>query len=101
MFRNIGRTQIQSDRGKLHFQHIPYMGLSKHIPALIKHYGNLTKEQRQNKYNFYLKEDTQGSQSSYLHLLDNAPDLKLVNNINEETMQDAIARFKNTIKFNL
>ena len=76
MFKNIGRTQIYSGKGKLHFHPIPYIGKAHHAPILIKHYGNLTKQMREDKFNFYKKEDIEQCQASYEHLLTETPLLK-------------------------
>lgn len=81
MFKNMGYSQIYSDRGKLHFQPIPYIGENTRVPILIKHYGNLTLEMRQKKYNFYKEEDTDQSQKDYEHLLIKEPILNKVSNI--------------------
>ena len=87
MFRNIGHSQIVSRSGKLHFAPVPFRGRALHVPILIKHYGNITKEMRQKKYDFYKIEDTQKSQSSYEHLLKKDPEKKRVDQI---TLKDLI-----------
>lgn len=81
MFKNIGYSQIYSDRGKLHFQPIPYIGKKIRVPILIKHYGNLTPNMRLKKYNFYKIEDTDKSQKDYGHLLNEEPILNQVSHI--------------------
>lgn len=88
MFKNIGYSQIYSDRGKLHFQPIPYIGKNIRVPILIKHYGNLTLDMRQKKYTFYKKEDTDESQKDYQHLLIDEPVLNKVSHI---TLNDLIS----------
>lgn len=87
MFRNIGHSQILSKTGKLHFPPVPYIGNSYRAPILIKHLGNLSKAERVNKYDFYKKEDTEQSQNSYEHLLQE--------NIKKRNVQDiSIAELK-------
>lgn len=90
MFKNIGHAQIFSNRGKLHFSPIPYRGKTSHVPILIKHYGNLTKEMREEKYKFYQKEDLEHSQSSYEHLLKQDPKIKSTNEITQNDLIEAI-----------
>lgn len=83
IIRNIGHTQIFSNRGKLHFHQAPTVassGIASEL--LIKHYGLLTKKERIKKYTFYQQEDKEGSQSSYEHFGEKAtPILKKVNEI--------------------
>ncbi|MBQ2838389.1 MAG: glycosyl transferase family A [Muribaculaceae bacterium] len=83
MIRNIGHTQIFSNRGKLHFHQAPTVASSGIASKLlIKHYGLLTTEDRMKKYAFYQQEDDEGSQSSYEHFGENAlPNLGKVNEI--------------------
>lgn len=90
MFKNIGHTQISSKRGKLHFRPIPYSGKASHVPIIIKHYGNLTKEMREQKYKFYQKEDSENSQSSYEHLLQHYPKTKNINEITKNDLNETI-----------
>lgn len=90
MFKNIGHAQIFSNRGKLHFRPIPYCGKVSHVPIIIKHYGNLTKEMREEKYKFYQKEDLEHSQSSYEHLLKQHPKIKRTNEITQNDLREAI-----------
>jgi len=86
MFRNIGRAQLYSKRGKLHFHQVPFIGKSRFLPILIKHYGNLTQEMRKQKYLFYKREDTEGSQDNYEHLLNHYPKLRPVEKVSLEDM---------------
>lgn len=86
IFRNIGYSKIISKCGKLHFQQVPTIIDSKIIPVLVKHYGNLTREQRINKYLFYKDEDTDNSQDSYEHLLNDTPLLKSVFEITKKDL---------------
>lgn len=72
MFRNIGRSQIISE-GKLHFEHVPHIGRLYYVPVLVKHYGHLDAKTREEKRVFYTKEDPQGIQTSYDHLLNRTP----------------------------
>lgn len=73
MFRNIGRSQIISKKGKLHFEHVPYTGRLYYVPILVKHYGHLDAKVREQKHIFYVKEDSQGIQICYDHLLNRNP----------------------------
>lgn len=90
MFRNIGHSQIYSNRGKLHFNPLPAIGKSRHIPILIKHFGNLTKDMRIKKYHFYQKEDVESSQFSYEHLLNEKPMLGNVKDITVDDLHSAL-----------
>lgn len=98
MFKNMGHAQIISNRGKLHFKPIPYCGKAKHVPILIKHYGNLTQDLRKQKYLFYQKEDIEHSQSSYEHLLNETPRLKRVSETCKEDLIKAINLISSNIK---
>jgi glycosyltransferase involved in cell wall biosynthesis len=80
-FRNIGHCQIISSN-KLHFQLTPYDNNNVYLgKILIKHYNKHTKELREAKYKLYQKEDTQGDQSSYEHILNHYPRLLNVKDI--------------------
>lgn len=70
MFRNMGRANLVTSSKKLHFPSIPITNSRIIAPVLIHHYGNLTKEQRENKFNFYKVEDKFKDQSSYDDLLE-------------------------------
>jgi len=71
MFRNKGRMQINTKQKKLHFAATPLIGNKFESAVLFKHYGKLTSEMRQNKYQFYRKEDTYMDQKDYSYLLEN------------------------------
>lgn len=71
MFRNIGRVQIQSENGKLHFPCVPYKSRLLRSNILFLHHGHISKEKRIKKYKFYLQEDKDKNQSSYEHFLAN------------------------------
>jgi len=101
MFRNIGRTQILSPKGKLHFNQTPYTGNVYHSPLLIKHYGHLSKEMRKQKYDFYMKEDTEYCQTDYSHLIKEDVKTRFVDNISLEDLKEAIYIFTPKIKTNL
>jgi glycosyltransferase involved in cell wall biosynthesis len=81
MFKNIGRSQIISKEAKLHFEHVPYIGRLYYVPILVKHYGHLNVEAREKKHTFYAKEDSQGIQADYKHLLNRDPQKLKVKNI--------------------
>lgn len=90
MFRNIGHSQICYSKGKLHFNQTPYTGNVYHSPLLLEHYGHLSKEMRKQKYDFYMKEDTESCQKSYDHLIDDAAARDRIENITAHTLQEAI-----------
>ena len=90
MFRNIGRTQIISKEGKLHFTPIPYTGNVYHSPILILHYGHLEKEAREQKYDFYMKEDTEHCQTDYSHLIQENVGKGPVDKLTIEDLREAI-----------
>lgn len=94
MFKNIGRSQIISREGKLHFIPIPYTGNIYHAPMLIHHYGQLIKEMRKQKFDFYMKEDIEQCQKDYSHLINNNIERGEVQNISIEHLQEAINIYK-------
>jgi hypothetical protein len=77
MFRNIGRCRIYTDKERVHFNLMPYQRNIVHCNILFKHYGMITKRLREEKYNFYRKEDIAHDQKSYEHILNH--DAKLLN----------------------
>lgn len=83
MIRNIGHSQIYSNRGKLHFHQAH--SLAKSAVAddlLICHYGLMRQQDRSAKYEFYKVEDKECCQSSYEHFgRDVSPRLKEVDAI--------------------
>jgi hypothetical protein len=81
MFKNIGRTQIISDR-KLHFQPVPYYGNIYDSNILILHSGLQMNENRIKKFNYYTKIDKERAQKSYSHLVDKKVKIDLIKNIN-------------------
>ena len=87
MFRNIGRSQIISKEGKLHFNPVPYTGNIYHAPILINHYGHLNKETRKQKYDFYMKEDTEHCQKDYKHLINDNIEKGKVQDISIDNLQ--------------
>lgn len=80
-FRNIGRCQIVSDRGRLHFTPAPATDKMRFAPILIKHYSTISKEQRKKKHDFYTAEDTEHCQSDYSHFVAENPRLNRVDEI--------------------
>ena len=90
MFRNIGRSQVISGKGKLHFDPIPYTGNVYHAPILINHYGHLSKEIRKHKYDFYMKEDTEQCQKDYSHFISDNVRKRKVQDISIDNLQEAI-----------
>jgi len=91
MFRNIGRAQIISNQGKLHFIPVPYTGNIFHAPLLIKHYGHISAKSRKNKHDFYAKEDAENCQNDYSHLLQNQIRKRNVEDISIDELRDAIS----------
>ena len=88
MFRNIGYAQIYSSQGRLHFHQVPTRRKTKLASGiLVHHYGMIDPEDRKRKYEFYTREDTEQSQSSYEHINPkNDPVLKAVSEIDKEYM---------------
>lgn len=67
LFSNIGFCRINSNK-RLHFRQVPSTKYTCFISEpYISHLGTLTVESRASKYNFYLSEDTDNSQSNYDH----------------------------------
>ena len=77
MFRNIGHCQIYTDKERVHFNLMPYQRNIIHCNILFKHYGMMTKNLREEKYNFYKMEDIAKDQKSYEHMLNH--EAKLLN----------------------
>lgn len=69
MFRNVGRTQINTPKKKLHFTVTPLRKNILESPILVHHLGLLSKSNRLRKYNFYQSEDLEKDQQSYMELL--------------------------------
>lgn len=97
MFRNIGRTNIITYQKKLHFAAVPYKDSKYLAPILVLHYGNLTKQQRLKKFNFYKQEDIHKDQKNYNDLI-NEGDTLLVRKISKTKINDAIKYMQNIIK---
>lgn len=94
MFRNMGHAEIFSDRGKLHFHQVPAMGRTRIADnLLIKHYGLISLECRNTKYDFYKKEDTEHSQCSYEHFKSD-PVLKKVRDLTSGELYKLSNNFK-------
>lgn len=81
LFRNIGRTQINTTQKKLHFAATPLKEKGLEARILVKHYGHLTKEMRLKKYNFYKAEDTNCDQFDYDYLFKESSELNNINNL--------------------
>lgn len=81
MFRNIGHSQILTNKAKFHFDVVPYHTNAKISTILYKHFGMLYHNMRLKKYQFYSKEDKAKDQQSYEHLIIENPSLLNVNNI--------------------
>lgn len=91
MFRNIGKLSIHSSN-KLHFNCSPLFYPMMITPVLVHHFGYLNKERRHNKFNFYLKEDTQKDQKNYDILLDEGQ-TRNTDSIGEDIINRAIIFF--------
>ena len=81
MFRNIGYCQIHTDKERVHFSLMPYQRNIVHCDILFQHFGMITKELREEKYNFYQKEDIARDQKSYEHMLNHDAKLLKVEDI--------------------
>lgn len=80
LFRNLKNSLIHTTQKKLHFSLNPNKKEVFRSNILVKHYGNLTPNDRNKKYEFYQKEDLNGDQQSYEHLL-KKPRLGSINEI--------------------
>ena len=87
MFRNFGHCQIQSSK-RLHFQQVPCVqNATVASEILVLHSGMLTDEMRKQKFERYLKEDTENCQSSYEHIRPKkCPKLRSVEEITQEEL---------------
>ncbi|WP_223582993.1 glycosyltransferase family A protein [Sphingobacterium sp. GVS05A] len=81
MFRNIGYSQILTDKHALHFTLTPYVNRVLYANVLVLHYGHINRINREKKFKFYSGVDKKNDQIDYLHLLDNNPFLKRVSDI--------------------
>lgn len=82
MFRNIGHSQIITDKKALHFPLTPYVKNILPAKVLILHYGHMSHLEREKKASLYIKEDKNGDQKNYSHLLNNSPKLRKIKDIN-------------------
>ncbi|MEM8937936.1 MAG: glycosyltransferase [Bacteroidota bacterium] len=90
MFRNKGSLQINAKR-EIHFPAVPYYQNLRVAKVLLLHYGNYTSEIRQRKYERYTSQDRDGKKmgiSSYNFLLDKEVDLRLVDDIKLEELDE-------------
>lgn len=94
MFRNIGRTQINTSFKKLHFEPTPIKNGVINSSVLVKHLGNLTREKRWKRYHSYMKVDKAKDQQSYEHILKEKPKLNKVNEINIELITSYAKHYK-------
>lgn len=85
IFRNIGSSQIISDRGRLHFSPVPTQDRMRLVPILMLHLATINKHDRIKKHDFYLKEDTEHCQASYEHFLA-TPELREIDSITESDL---------------
>ncbi len=81
MFRNIGNMQKTTDKSALHFKLTPYIKFLLKSRILLLHYGNISKERRQEKYNMYQLQDKHNDQVSYEHIICNSITLNRVRDI--------------------
>ncbi|MDE5820921.1 MAG: glycosyl transferase family A [Paramuribaculum sp.] len=89
MFRNFGHTQITSAK-RLHFYQVPCAReAAVATQILVLHSGMLTKDLRQQKYEFYSKEDKEKCQVSYDHLIPSkSPILRNVEDITQDELNN-------------
>jgi len=84
MFKNIGRSQIYpQDNRRLHFNPVPFIQNHSIVSILILHYGTLTEQHRNKKYEFYVAEDStvRHHETIYKFLKDSEVRLNDVKNI--------------------
>ncbi len=81
MFRNIGNTQITTNKSALHFKLTPYIKSVFKSRILLLHYGNISKEKRWKKYKMYQLQDKHNDQASYEHIICNPISLNRINDI--------------------
>ena len=81
MFRNIGNMQKTTDKSALHFKLTPYIKFLLKSRILLLHYGNISKERRQEKYKMYQLQDKHNDQVSYEHIICNSIALNRVREI--------------------
>ena len=82
LFRNKGRMQFVHDR-KLHFSSVPYFNKTHVSETLLLHSGYLDKSKREQKYNFYTKEDKEPI-FSYSYILSEDVELQPIKHITKE-----------------
>ncbi|WP_104381336.1 glycosyltransferase [Sphingobacterium sp. HMA12] len=80
-FRNIGYSQILTNKNSLHFTLTPYVNRVLYSKILVLHYGHINKLNRERKFKFYSEEDKSNDQSDYQHLIDKNPRLSDVKDI--------------------
>lgn len=87
LFRNFGHAQIAPSK-RLHFHQVPCVQDSAvATQILVLHSGMLTNDLRQQKFEFYSKEDTEQCQTSYDHMRPNrSPILRYVEDITQEEL---------------
>ena len=56
---------------------------------ILKHYGHLNKEKRKQKYDYYMKEDTEHCQKDYSHLINDSVKKGKVKDISIDFLQEA------------
>lgn len=81
MFRNIGYSQIKSNK-RFHFAVTPYFGRQSFDSGiLIMHFGFLHKSNRRQKYEFYTKNDPLATQNQYNFLINDSLSLKEIDSL--------------------
>lgn len=73
MFRNIGHTQIYTNKVRTHFMVIPHQKNCYRSEIFYKHYGMISQKLREEKYTFYQEEDINKDQKSYEHIIKKNP----------------------------
>jgi len=84
MFRNIGYSQILTNKRGLHFPLVPYIKDKFYSNVLIKHYGHLDKVTRERKFIFYNKVDRFKDQEDYSHFNNHNPALGNIKEISPD-----------------
>lgn len=88
MFRNIGYSQIKSNK-KFHFAATPYFGKQFFDSGiLIMHYAFLDERNRKQKYDFYTKNDPLATPHQYDFLINNCHSLKEVGVLSKEDLSN-------------
>lgn len=98
LFKNLGRMNIISTSTyNLHFISSPVYYPRIILPILVKHYGCISQDRRNRKYNFYQDQDKYYLINNYSDLL-NEGKTKSLYGITNGTLRSAIIYFNKSIK---